>query len=102
MLKSGRPYCLGLAESPAADFSLVWLNSSRSDPLDVMTLPSGPQVPCPSLVMAYIQTSDQSEASIAAAAGFPAGGGGGWWGGGLGAKKKGQIGLGLENPTKKG
>jgi hypothetical protein len=25
-------YCLGLAESPAADFLLVWLKSSRSDP----------------------------------------------------------------------
>ena len=31
--KSRRPaYCLGLAESPAADFLLVWLKSSRSDP----------------------------------------------------------------------
>jgi hypothetical protein len=31
--KSWRPaYCLGLAESPAADFLLVWLKSSRSDP----------------------------------------------------------------------
>jgi hypothetical protein len=30
--KSRRPaYCLGSAESPAADFSLVWLMSSRSD-----------------------------------------------------------------------
>jgi hypothetical protein len=26
------PYCLGSAESPAADFLLVWLKSSRSDP----------------------------------------------------------------------
>ncbi len=25
-------YCLGSAESPAADFLLVWLKSSRSDP----------------------------------------------------------------------
>ena len=32
--KSWRPaYCLGSAESPAADFLLVWLKSSRSDPL---------------------------------------------------------------------
>ena len=32
--KSWRPaYCLGSAESPAADFFLVWLMSSRSDPL---------------------------------------------------------------------
>ncbi len=31
--KSKRPaYCLGSAESPAADFSPVWLMSSRSDP----------------------------------------------------------------------
>ncbi len=31
--KSWRPdYCLGSAESPAADFLLVWLKSSRSDP----------------------------------------------------------------------
>ncbi len=31
--KSWRPaYCLGSAESPAADFPLVWLKSSRSDP----------------------------------------------------------------------
>ncbi len=31
--KSRRPaYCLGSAESPAADFFLVWLMSSRSDP----------------------------------------------------------------------
>jgi hypothetical protein len=31
--KSRRPaYCLGPAESPVADFSLVWLMSSRSDP----------------------------------------------------------------------
>ncbi len=31
--KSRRPaYCLGSAKSPAADFSLVWLMSSRSDP----------------------------------------------------------------------
>ncbi len=31
--KSWRPaYCLGLAESPAAAFLLVWLKSSRSDP----------------------------------------------------------------------
>ncbi len=31
--KSRRPaYCLGLVESPAADFFLVWLMSSRSDP----------------------------------------------------------------------
>ncbi len=31
--KSWRPaYCLGLVESPAADFLLVWLKSSRSDP----------------------------------------------------------------------
>ncbi len=31
--KSSQPaYCLGSAESPAADFSLVWLMSSRSDP----------------------------------------------------------------------
>ncbi len=31
--KSRRPaYCLGSAESPAADFPLVWLMSSRSDP----------------------------------------------------------------------
>ncbi len=28
----GPAYCLGSAESPAADFSLVWLMSSRSDP----------------------------------------------------------------------
>jgi hypothetical protein len=26
------PYCLGSAEYPAADFLLVWLKSSRSDP----------------------------------------------------------------------
>jgi hypothetical protein len=32
-LESRRPaYCLGLAESPAADFFLVWLMSSLSDP----------------------------------------------------------------------
>ena len=30
--KIRRPYCLGSAESPAADFLLVWLKSSRSDP----------------------------------------------------------------------
>jgi hypothetical protein len=31
--KSRQPaYCLGSAESPAADFFLVWLMSSRSDP----------------------------------------------------------------------
>ena len=31
--KSRQPaYCLGSAESPAADFFLVWLKSSRSDP----------------------------------------------------------------------
>jgi hypothetical protein len=31
--KSRQPaYCLGSAESPAADFSLVWLMSSRLDP----------------------------------------------------------------------
>ena len=31
--KSRRPaYCLGSVESPAADFFLVWLMSSRSDP----------------------------------------------------------------------
>ena len=31
--KSRRPaYCLGSAESPAADFFLIWLMSSRSDP----------------------------------------------------------------------
>ncbi len=31
--KSRRPaYCLGSAESPAADFLLVWLKSSHSDP----------------------------------------------------------------------
>jgi hypothetical protein len=31
--KSRRPaYCLGWAESPTADFFLVWLMSSRSDP----------------------------------------------------------------------
>jgi hypothetical protein len=31
--KSWRPaYCLGSAASPAADFLLVWLKSSRSDP----------------------------------------------------------------------
>ncbi len=31
--KNWRPaYCLGLVESPAADFLLVWLKSSRSDP----------------------------------------------------------------------
>jgi hypothetical protein len=31
--KSRRPaYCLGSAESPAADFFLVWMMSSRSDP----------------------------------------------------------------------
>jgi hypothetical protein len=31
--KSRRPaYCLGSAESPSADFFLVWLMSSRSDP----------------------------------------------------------------------
>jgi hypothetical protein len=27
-----KAYCLGSAESPTADFSLVWLMSSRSDP----------------------------------------------------------------------
>ncbi len=30
--KSRRPYCLGSAESPAADFLLDWLKSSRSEP----------------------------------------------------------------------
>jgi hypothetical protein len=30
--KSRRPYCLGSAGSPAADFLLAWLKSSRSDP----------------------------------------------------------------------
>jgi hypothetical protein len=31
--KNRRPaYCLGSAESPAADFLLVWLKSSHSDP----------------------------------------------------------------------
>jgi hypothetical protein len=31
--KNRRPaYCLGSAESPAADFLLAWLKSSRSDP----------------------------------------------------------------------
>jgi hypothetical protein len=30
--KQAAAYCLGLAESPAADFLLVWLKSSRSDP----------------------------------------------------------------------
>jgi hypothetical protein len=35
--KSRRPaYCLGLAESPTADFSLVWLMSSRSVPSDLL------------------------------------------------------------------
>ncbi len=40
--KIWRPYCLGSAESPAADFLLVWLKSSRSDPrrCDVLLMPS--------------------------------------------------------------
>jgi hypothetical protein len=33
LVKNQRPaYCLGSAESPVADFRLVWLKSSRSDP----------------------------------------------------------------------
>jgi hypothetical protein len=44
--KSWRPaYCLGSAESSAADFLLVWLKSSRSDPrrcdVSLMQSPSG-------------------------------------------------------------
>jgi hypothetical protein len=43
--KIRRPYCLGLAESPAADFLLVWLKSSRSDPRRcVASLSCRPQV----------------------------------------------------------
>ncbi len=38
-------YCLGSAESPAVDFLLVWLKSSRSDPrrcdVSIMQSPSG-------------------------------------------------------------
>jgi len=70
--KIQQPYCLGSAESPAADSLLVWLKSSRSDPrrcVDSQTC--RPRVPCPCPVMAFIQTSDQSGAGIAAAMGFP-------------------------------
>jgi len=44
--KSWRPtYCLGSAESPAADFLLVWLKSSHSDPRRcVASLSCRPQV----------------------------------------------------------
>jgi hypothetical protein len=40
--KIRRPYCLGSAESPVADFLLVWLKSSRSGPrrCDVLLIPS--------------------------------------------------------------
>jgi hypothetical protein len=45
MQKVRRPYCLGSAESPAADFLLVWLKSSRSDPCRcVASLSCRPQV----------------------------------------------------------
>ena len=65
-------YYLGSAESPTADFLLVWLKSSRSDPPRcAASQKCRPQVPCPGPVMAYIQTSDQSGAGIAAATGFP-------------------------------
>jgi hypothetical protein len=91
--KSRRPYCLGSAESPAADFLLDWLKSSRSDPCRyVASLSCRPQVPCPSLVMAYIQTSDQSGASIAEAPGFPREGGGWQGGGGRGVGEGGEGG----------
>jgi hypothetical protein len=84
--KIRRPYCLGSAESPAADFLLVWLESSRSDPRRcVDSQKCRPQVPCLCPVMAFIQTSDQSGAGIAASTGFPCAGGagaGGWGGGG--------------------
>ncbi len=51
------PYCLGSAESPAADFLLVWLKSSRSDPrrCDVLCMPSpsGRWTACTLLLFAH-------------------------------------------------
>jgi hypothetical protein len=43
--KIRQPYCLGSLESPAADFLLVWLKSSHSDPRRcVASLSCSPQV----------------------------------------------------------
>ncbi len=55
--KIRRPYCLGSAESSAADFLLVWLKSSRSDPprCDVLCMlsPSGRWTACTLLLFAH-------------------------------------------------
>jgi hypothetical protein len=81
-ISSAPAYYLGSAESPTADFLPVWLKSSRSS--GVASRSCRPQVPCPCPVMAFIQTSDQSGAGIAAAAGLARAGGGqvrgGWRG----------------------
>jgi hypothetical protein len=55
--KIRRPYYLGSAESPAADFLLVWLKSSRSDPrrCDVLLMrsPSERWTACTLLLFAH-------------------------------------------------
>ncbi len=52
-----RPYFLGSAESPAADFLLVWLKSSRSDPrrcdVPLMQSPSERWTACLLLLFAH-------------------------------------------------
>jgi hypothetical protein len=54
--KIRRPYCLGSAESPVADFLLVWLKSSRSDPrrcdVPLMQSPSDRWTACTQLLFA--------------------------------------------------
>jgi hypothetical protein len=86
---SASAYYLGSAESPTADFFQVQLKSSHSG--DVASRSCSPQVPCPCPVIAFIQTSDQSEAGIAAPAGFPRRGGQ-VRGGGVGGKREGGRG----------
>jgi hypothetical protein len=55
--KIRRPYCLGSAESPAADLLLVWLKSSRSDPrrcdVPLMQSPSERWTACTLLLFAH-------------------------------------------------